>query len=278
MKPVSRSLFNSVTAHIVLLSGAFVIAFPFLWMVQASLRSSGEIFGAVADPITPIQALSDNYGRALFETPLLRFMVNGIIVCGGILFFQILTTVTCAFALAKYEFRGTRFMFALVLVTLAVPAQVPALPIFLTLAEFGLLDSYFAMMLPYLTSAFAILLFRQFIKSFPDDILAAARLDGMTEIEIVARVVLPAMLPAIAAFAVFSVSFHWNDLYWPMIVIRSAELAPPTLGILFFKGQEGGDNFGALMASATLVTAPLILVFLASQRRFVQGVTMSGVK
>lgn len=278
MKKLLPASITALLSHMLLIGGAFLIAWPFLWMLRASLRSSGEIFGAVADPVTLFQALSDNYGRALFETPLPRFLLNGVIVSGGILFFQVLTTVTCAFALAKYEFHGSKLLFALVLFALAMPAQVPALPIFLALAEFRLLDSYFAMMAPFLTSAFAIFLFCQFIRSFPDDIIAAARLDGMTEIEIVGRLILPAMLPAIAAFSVFSVTFHWNDLYWPMIVIKSAELAPPTLGILFFKGQEGGDNFGALMASATLVTAPLILVFLAAQRQFIQGVTMTGVK
>ena len=205
-------------------------------------------------------------------------MLNGVIMTGGILLFQILTTVTCAYALAKFDFRGRRLIFAIVLLSLSVPAQATALPIFIVLAKFGLLDTYTGVVIPYLTSGFAIFLFHQFIRSFPDEILLAARLDGMSEVEIVIRIILPAMTPAIAAFSIFSITFHWNDLYWPMIVIRSIDLAPPTLGLLFFRGQEGGDSFGPLMACATLVTAPLILLFLAAQRRFVQGVTMTGVK
>lgn len=268
----------ALAAHFVLLSGAFVMIYPFFWMWRASTQSTGAIFGEVQNAPGIWETISANYGRALFETPVLHFMLNGLLMTGGILLAQIATTVICAFALAKYDFRGRRVLFGIVLLTLAVPAQATALPIFIALAKIGALDSYFAMVFPYLTSGFAIFLFHQFIKSFPDEILLAARLDGMIEIEIVLRIILPAMMPAIAAFAIFSITFHWNDLYWPMIVIKSIDLAPPTLGLLFFRSQEGGDSFGPLMACATLVTAPLILVFLVAQRRFVQGVTMSGVK
>ncbi len=265
-------------AHTVLLLGAIAAGYPFLWMWRASTRTTGAVFGAVENAPPLLQSAMDNYGRALFETPVLRFLLNGAMMTSTILAAQILTTVTCAFALAKYDFRGKRLLMGAVLLTLAVPAQATALPIFLGLAQLGLLDTFFAMIAPYLTSGFAIFLFTQFIRSFPDEILLAARLDGMTEGEIARRIILPSLWPAIAAFAVFSVTFHWNDLYWPMIAIRSTELAPPTLGLLFFRSQDGGDSFGPLMACATLVTAPLILVFLVAQKRFVQGVTMTGVK
>jgi multiple sugar transport system permease protein len=275
---MARFSLRSILAHAVLLSGALLMIYPFFWMWRASTQAPGEIFGSLKNPPPILASITDNYARALFDSPLPRFMLNGVIMTGGILLFQILTTVTAAYALAKFDFRGRRLMFAIVLLSLSVPAQATALPIFIALAKLGLLDTYTGVVIPYLTSGFAIFLFHQFIRSFPDEILLAARLDGMSELEIVIRIILPAMTPAIAAFAIFSITFHWNDLYWPMIVIRSIDLAPPTLGLLFFRGQEGGDSFGPLMACATLVTAPLILLFLAAQRRFVQGVTMTGVK
>lgn len=275
---MARFFLRPILAHALLLSGAFLMIYPFFWMWRASTQAPGEIFGTLNAPPPILASIADNYTRALFDSPLPRFMMNGVIMTGGILLFQILTTVTCAYALAKFDFRGRRLIFAIVLISLSVPAQATALPIFIVLAKFGLLDTYTGVMIPYLTSGFAIFLFHQFIRSFPDEILLAARLDGMSELEIVIRIIVPAMTPAIAAFSIFSITFHWNDLYWPMIVIRSIDLAPPTLGLLFFRGQEGGDSFGPLMACATLVTAPLILMFLAAQRRFVQGVTMTGVK
>lgn len=272
------SLVRSIGVHAILLTGGFITLYPFLWMWKASMESSGEVFGAMKNAPSIVESALANYSQALFQTPVLRFMLNGVLVTGGILIFQIATTVTCAYALAKFDFRGKRLLLALVLVAIAIPAQAPALPLYIGLVKLHLLDTYFAMMTPYLTSAFAIFLFRQFILSFPEEILLAARLDGMREIEILARIVIPSMLPAIAAFSIFSVTFHWNDLYWPMIVIHSIDLAPPTLGILFFRSQEGGDSFGPLMATATIVTTPLILVFIAAQKKFVQGVTMTGVK
>jgi multiple sugar transport system permease protein len=273
-----RLSFRPLLAHAVLLAGAFLMIYPFFWMWRASTQAPGEIFGAMHEQTSIFKSIADNYGRALFGSPLPRFMLNGLVMTGGILLFQIATTVTCAYALAKFEFAGRRVLFAIVLLTLAVPAQATALPIFIVLAKLGLTDTYTGVFIPYLTSGFAIFLFYQFIRSFPDEILLAARLDGMSEVEIVVRIILPAMTPAIAAFAIFSITFHWNDLYWPMIVIRSIDLSPPTLGLLFFRSQEGGDSFGPLRACATLVTAPLILMFLVAQRRFVQGVTMTGVK
>ncbi len=275
---MARLSLRPLLAHAVLLFGAVLMIYPFFWMWRASTQAPGEIFGALHDAPPMLTSMAQNYGRALFETPLPRFLLNGVLMTGGILLAQIVTTVTCAYALAKFDFAGRRILFAIVLLSLSVPAQATALPIFIVLARANLIDTYFAAVLPYLTSGFAIFLFHQFIRGFPDEILLAARLDGMSEVEILLRIILPAMTPAIAAFAIFSVTFHWNDLYWPMIVIRSVDLSPPTLGLLFFRSQEGGDSFGPLMASATLVTAPLILLFLAAQRRFVQGVTMTGVK
>lgn len=275
---MARFSLRQILAHAVLLGGAVLMIYPFFWMWRASTEAPGQIFGNLHDAPPILTSIADNYTRALFDSPLPRFMLNGVIVTGGILLFQILTTVTCAYALAKFDFRGRRLIFAIVLISLSVPTQATALPIFIVLAKIGLLDTYTGVIVPYLTSGFAIFLFHQFIRSFPDEILLAARLDGMSEVEIVIRIILPAMTPAIAAFSIFSITFHWNDLYWPMIVIRSIDLAPPTLGLLFFRGQEGGDSFGPLMACATLITAPLILLFLAAQRRFVQGVTMTGVK
>jgi multiple sugar transport system permease protein len=123
---------------------------------------------------------------------------------------------------------------------------------------------------------FAIFLLRQNFKSFPDEIIHAARLDGMSELEIVWRVVTPSAIPAITAFSIFSLVAHWNDLYWPLIVISSTELAPPPLGMLLFASAESGANYGALMAGASLITAPMVLAFLIARRRFIQGITMTS--
>lgn len=274
---MTRSL-GPLIAHALLWVGVVYSILPFAWMLLTSLRASGEAFDLGAMFWPREWAAAENYGRALTETPVLRFMLNGLIVSGGILVVQVATALPCAYALAKLPFAGRRLLQVTLVICLAIPFQAVALPLFVGLAETRLLDTYFALMMPFFVSFFAILLLSQYLRGYPDEVLEAARLDGMSEGAILRRLILPASWPAIAAFAVFSVSYHWNDLYWPLIVVSSLDLAPPTLGILFFRDAEGGDSFGPLMAAATIITLPLVIVFLIAQRRFVQGVTMSGLK
>jgi multiple sugar transport system permease protein len=273
-----RRMVTLFAVHTVLTCGAVFILLPFVWMVVTSLKSPSEIF-TVDFSLWPKHFNAvENYGRALTKVPLLRFALNGFIVCAGILIVQVLVAVPCAYALAKLRFPGRNALFALVLLGLCIPVQVPALPLYMGLASLGLLNTYFAIMMPFFLSVFAIFLFRQFFKSYPDEIIQAARLDGVSELEIVWRIVVPSAWPAIAAFSVFSVVAHWNDLYWPLIVISERHLATPPLGMMFFADSEVGSNYGALSAGAAIITAPLVIAFLLARRRFIAGITMTGIK
>lgn len=273
-----RRLAGLFLAHGVLLAGAAVILLPFAWMMLVSIRSPGEILDPGFRPWPRQFHGVENYGYALANAPLLRFMVNGVVVCLGILVVQLAVAIPCAYALAKLRFPGGKPLFLLVLLGLCIPIQVPALPLYIALAQLGLLNTYFSMMLPFFVSVFAIFLFRQFFKSYPDEIIQAARLDGVGEFEIVWRIVAPSAAPAIAAFSVFSVVAHWNDLYWPMIVVTETRLATPPLGMMYLANAETGSNYGALMAGAAIITAPLVAAFLVARRRFIQGITMTGIK
>lgn len=275
---LTRHILGLVFTHGFLLIGAVFILMPFVWMLATSIKPPDEVFTATFS-LWPKRFYGiENYSYALTAAPLLRFALNGVILCGGILVVQLLVAIPCAYALAKLHFPGRDLLFILVLLGLAIPVQVPALPLYIGLANLGLLNTYFSMMLPFFLSVFAIFLLRQFFKSFPDDIIHAARLDGMSEFEIVWRIVTPSAWPAIAAFSVFSIVAHWNDLYWPLIVITDADLAPPPLGMMFFANAETGSNYGALTAAAAILTAPLVITFLFARRQFIQGITMTGVK
>ncbi|MCJ8141111.1 carbohydrate ABC transporter permease [Falsirhodobacter halotolerans] len=264
--------------HIVLALGAGVMLLPFYWMILTSIRSPAEIFDISLWPIPRDFAGGENYGRAAGQVPMARFMMNGAIVCAGILIVQVLTAVPAAYALAKLRFPGRRLLLTLVIAALCVPMQALALPLFVGLAKAQLLNTYFAMMAPFFLSVFAIFLFHQSFRSYPDEIIEAARMDGFSEMEICWGLVLRGSLPSLAAFSVFSVVAHWNDLYWPMIVVSDTALAPPPLGMLFFSDVESGANYGALMAGATLITAPMVVCFLLARRQFIAGITMTGVK
>jgi multiple sugar transport system permease protein len=275
---MTRRVIPMLLSHAVMLTGAVVMLAPFAWMLLTAIRPAEEVFGAVFNPIPGRFAAPENFSRAWNEGNLPRAMLNGAIVCLGILAVQLLVAIPAAYAMAKLRFRGRGLLFALILFGLCVPIQVPALPLYLALANAGLLDSYFALMAPFFLTVFGMFLFRQFFRTYPDEVLDAARLDGMGEFEIVWRLAAPAALPAIAAFSVFSVVAHWNDLYWPLIVVTSRELAVPPLGILAFRDTESGGNYGALMAGAALVTAPLVLAFLLARRAFLRGITMTGLR
>ena len=262
--------------HGLLIALALLVVAPFVWMLATSIKPADQIFGEPLDLIPDRLAIAENYGKALFSVPMLRFMLNGVIVVSGILIVQVTGALFAGYALAKLEFRGRGILFALIVLGLCVPIQVPALPLYLVLAELRLLDTYFALMVPFFLSVFAIFLFRQFFKGYPDEVLQAARLDGMTEVEIVLRLILPSARPAIAAFSVFSVTAHWNDLYWPLIAVNSMERATPPLGMLLFKDSELSADFGGLAAGATIITVPLLVLFVLAQRQFVRGITMSG--
>ena len=262
--------------HAALLAGALVVLLPFYWMLLTSILPPEEVLTGGLGPFPGRLHAVENYTRALTVAPLPRFLLNGVIVCAGILAVQLLVAIPAAYALAKLRFHGRPPLFAAVLGALCVPVQVPALPLYLGLAKLGLLDTYFALMWPFFLSVFAISLLRQVFRGFPDEVIHAARLDGMGEFEIAWRLAVPAARPAIAAFAVSSGVAHWNDLYRPLIVITKTRLAPPPLGMMYFRGAESGVNYGALCAGAAIITAPLVLAFLLARRRFIQGVAMTG--
>jgi multiple sugar transport system permease protein len=258
-------------------TGVFMMA-PFIWMVSQSLKPPGEIFsGSFAFFPTQWYAV-ENYGKALTEAPLPRFLLNGVFVCTSILALQIATSAPAGYALAKLNFPGRALLFGLVLLGLLLPKEALALPLFILCYQLGILNSYAALILPFAVSPFGIFLFRQFFKSIPDDIVHAARLDGLSELAIVWRVMVPMARPAVIAFSIFSVVAHWNDLFWPTIVIKSQALMPPSLGVAAFRSAEAGSDYGPLMAGAVLVVLPLLVAFALAQRWFIEGLTTSSLK
>jgi multiple sugar transport system permease protein len=276
--PHDRSLLADLPRLVLLSVFAIVMIAPYVWMLAVSAKPPHEVFAGSLVLLPKEPALIENFAKVFAQVPIGRYLLNGLIVCLGILVFQIAFAVPAAYALAKLDFRGRETLFAMVLLGLLVPAQVPALPLYIGFASAGLLNSYTALIAPFTISVFAIFLFRQFFKAIPDDLIHAARLDGMSDNAIVWRVILPNAMPAATAFAIFSVVAHWNDLYWPLIVINKGDYFTPAIGVLAFRSQEAGDDYGALMAAATLVTAPLVLAFLIAQRRFIEGITMTGLK
>ena len=290
---------SEAVKHIVLIVGALVVIFPFYLMISFSFKSPSEIqsisggfFGA-QEMMTDHRCLKAgrsevectmlpivyNYRAAFEEAPLLRYLLNGVIVTLSIFAIQVLIALPCAYALAKLKFWGRDVVFGLVIFCLLIPVHAIALPLYLMLAKFGLTNTFAALVIPWTISVFGIFLMRQFFKTIPDDLINAARMDGMSEFSIVWKVMLPTAIPALLAFAIFSVVAHWNDYYWPRIVITGdRDLMTPPLGLRMFKSDMDGNEYGPMMAAATVIVAPLVVAFLLAQRRFIEGITLTGMK
>lgn len=262
---------------LLLILGAAIVLLPFFWLLSVSLKPAGEIFTPHID-LLPSRLEWSNYARAFTEVPLARFLLNGVIVCGGILVLQILFTVPCAYALGQRRFRGRSLVFGMVLAGLLVPFHVTAIPIFLALAQAQLLNTYTALIVPFAASVFGMFLFRQFFARLPSEIFDAARVDGLSQTAIVWRIAFPLALPAATAFAIFSITAHWNDLFWPLIATSDPAIATPPRGILYFRDQEAGDDVGPLMAAAAVVTAPLVIGFLLAQGAFTRSIATGGLR
>ena len=264
--------------HALLLAGGGLMLLPFVWMISLSLKPPEEIFRSSFSLLPEHWYVIENYAKALTTAALPRYMANGVLVCAAILALQILICAPCAYALAKLEFGGRNLLFRLVLVGLLIPHQVLAVPLFILGYRLGLLNSYAALIFPFVVSPFGIFLFRQFFRSIPDEIVHAARLDGLSELAIVWRIMLPMAMPAVIAFSIFSVVAHWNDLFWPLIAVKSPNLMPPALGVVIFRGGEASTEYGPLMAGAVLVILPLVLAFIVAQRWFIEGLTSASLK
>ncbi|MGN7732940.1 carbohydrate ABC transporter permease [Ensifer sp. 22564] len=262
----------------VLSLGALLFLAPYIFMVSTAGKAQSEIFSSSLSLIPEQWSYIENFSKALSRVSMTTLLFNGVVVCALIFVIQIVVAIPCAYAMAKLKFRAARAMMVLVMLGLLVPIHATALPIYVAFDKLSVLNSYAALVAPFSISVFAIFLFLQFFRAMPDDLIHAARLDGMSEAGIVARVIVPNAWPAITAFAIFSVVAHWNDVFWPLIVVTNQDYATPPLGLLFFRAAEAGDDYGALMAATLIITLPLVSAFLLAQKRFVEGITMTGLK
>jgi multiple sugar transport system permease protein len=258
--------------------GAIVFLAPYIFMLSTAGKAQQDIFTSALQLIPSHFYYVQNFTKAMSKVPMGTLLWNGVLVCGLIFFFQVLVAIPCAYAMAKLKFRAARAMMVLVMLGLLIPIHATALPLYIAFSNLSLLNSYTSLVAPFSISVFAIFMFLQFFRAMPDDLIHAARLDGMSELGIVARVIVPNAWPAVTAFAIFSVVAHWNDLYWPLIVITKQTYATPPLGLMYFRAAEAGDDYGALMAATLFITLPLVVAFLLAQKRFVEGITMTGLK
>ena len=269
-------LWKLIIVYLVLVIGLVAMIAPFLWMLSTSFKSTKAIFRFPPDWI-PAQPTLAHYQK-LFET--LDFLTpfkNTVIVAVSITFLSLLICSMAGYAFAKFRFPGRDKLFIGLLGTLMVPGQITMIPVFLLLNKLRLLNSYLGLILPGLASAFSIFFMRQFIRTIPDELLEAARIDGASERYIFFKIVLPLCKPALATLGIFNFTGSWNSFLWPLIIASSEKMYTLPVAIANLGGQYQTD-YGLQMAGAVVVIVPIIIVFLFAQKYFIKGITLSGLK
>jgi len=272
-------------AALVLASAVFVL--PFWWMLITSFKELQEAY-RYPPTFFPHSFTLEPYRLAWEFEPWLLFLRNTLTIVVGCLVGTVLTSTLCAYGFSRLRFRGRDLVFVVILASMMLPNQVLLIPTYILFRQIGWLDSFKPLIIPawFGGGAFNIFLMRQFFTSIPMDMIDAARIDGSSELGIWLRIMLPLSKPAITAVTVFTIQQHWNDFFGPLIYLNSANKQTLSLGLRLFQGvlSESGSDYArlglytAMMAASTVVTVPMIVLFVAAQQYCVEGIQMTGLK
>jgi multiple sugar transport system permease protein len=269
-------LVSRTVIYAALTAGGLAMIFPFLWMLSTSFQSAGALL--VPPPqLIPSPIELGNYAEIASAFPLWRFLANSLGVAAVATVLQVATSAMAGYAFARLRFRGRDALFLLYIATLMVPLQVTILPLFVEMKYLGLVDSYGALVLPAIASAFGTFLLRQAFLGLPRELEEAAFMDGAGHLTVFRRIVLPLAMPAIATLAVFSFVASWNSFLWPLIIVNSPDLMTLPVGLSNLQGRYA-TAWNLLMAGSTVAVVPILIVYVIGQKYVIRGVTLSGLK
>jgi multiple sugar transport system permease protein len=272
-----NALIGKVVVYLILFSIAALMVVPFLWMLSASIKSNREVF--LMNPFVwiPEAPRWSNYINIWTKIPLLKFVQNTVFLTIVVTCLQLLTSSFAAYSFAKLEFKNKNLMFLAYIATIAMPWQVYMVPQFIMMRGMGLNDKLLAMICLQAFSAFGVFMMKQFYEGIPNDLCEAARIDGMNEYTIYAKIMLPLSKPALSTLTIFTFVSTWNDYLGPLIYLKTESKKTIQLGLRMFIGQYSSE-YGLIMAGSVVSLIPVILVFLVLQKYFVEGVASSGLK
>ncbi len=260
----------------ILVAAAVITLLPYVWMVSSSFKSNADIISA-SIRLIPAHPILDNYVTALTREPVLRAILNSVVMAGGETLAVVLTSIFTAYPFARLHFRGRDTVFMLVLGAMMIPSQVTMIPTFMLMKWLGWIDTYQGLIVPRAVTPLGIFLMRQFLLTLPRELEEAALIDGCGRLRILLQICLPHLGPAAATLAIFTFTASWNEFFWPLIVVQSQEMQTIQMLIAALKQAEAAD-WGVIMAIITLSVFPTLLIYLVLQRYFVKGVAMSGIK
>ncbi len=273
-----RKLLRKLSIHVVLIVLGAAMILPFVWMVSTSLKGYHEIFRYPPNWI-PDSPQWSNYLKVWELAPFGRFYLNSVVV--GLLSTagQVFTGIFAAYAFARMKFKGRDQVFMLFLATLMVPTQVTLIPTYIVMSRIDWIDSYQALIVPFLATAFSVFLLRQFFMTIPNELEDAATVDGCSRLRFIFRILMPLAKPSLASVSLFGFLGSWNSYLWPLIVVNSNKMRTLPIGLRYFISQQGGGSeWHYLMAASLIVMLPVLIVFFFAQKQFIEGIAKSGIK
>ena len=262
--------------YAVLILGAVIFLYPFLWMLAATFKPEMDISGF---SIIPRQFTLESYRLVFRKIPITRGFINSVFVATVVTASVIVFGSMAGYALSRLRFPGREMIFNLALVTMMIPAQVTLIPLYTMIVKFGWVNSYLALIVPAMMSSYAALLFRQFFRSIPQSLIEAARLDGCSDWRILFTIVYPLSKPAIMTVAILTFMGVWNDVLWPLMVIRDPEMMTmPLMVTLFAVGGQAEARLGVQLAAAMLLALPIIGAYFFLQRHLIESIASGGMK
>ena len=250
---------------------------PFVWMVLGSFKTTGELRQS---PPTwwPETATLDNYTQLFARLDFGGYFTNSIVVATAVTAGNLVFCSMLGYALAMLDFRGKRALFVVVMTTLMIPGVVTFVPLFVLVANAGLVDTLPGLFLPFLVSPFGVFLMRQFILGLPRDLVDAGRVDGAGELRIYWRIILPLCGPALATLGILTFLGSWNNFLWPLVVAQTEQSYTLPVALALYSTGQNSTQYGLLLAGATVVVLPVLVVFMIFQRRFIEGIATTGIK
>lgn len=277
----ARWSLGRVFSFVALALGALVFLFPFWYMVVGSLQTEPDTTVAGAFP-TPGNLSLANYADIDSRVDLARTLLNSSVFTGGVIVLTLVLGLLAGYAIAVLDFRGRGVVFTIVLLSLVLPFQLLMIPLYVLLVRtYGLADSYLGMILPFAVNATAVFIFRQFFRSLPDEMFDAARIDGASELQILTRIAIPMAKPAILTAVLVTFIGPWNEFLWPFLITKEQAMQPLAVALANYITTIAGraaNPFGAILAGATVLAIPAVVLFLAFQRHFLSTDIGSGFK
>ena len=254
-----------------------IMAFPFFWMISASFQTLQETI-AVPPTLIPGQINLDNFKEVFKVVDVWQYLRNSLIVCISVVFLQYLVIVPAAYSLAKIDYKAKPLLFGLVMVGQMIPQQITFLPVYFMFSKMNLMDTYTALIIPFISNPFGIFLLRQYFMQVPSEVIEAAKLDNASELKIMFKIMMPMAKSALVTIGLLSFISNWNGYFWPLIMTNIDSIRPITIGVSRLKDTEGNDQWNLIMAGNMFLVLPILLMYIFASKYIINSFAYSGIK